>query len=426
MDLATVDSFKDLGVALALGFVVGLERGWSQRHEEDGTRFAGVRTFTLIGLLGGLTAVLEKQDYREIAAIVFITFGLFLVSVIIRSRERNERGITTIVAALLVYVLAFIAGLGEHIVAAAAAVVIAVVLGIKDALHDWIDRVERAEIDAILKLLVISLVVLPILPNKGYGPWEALNPYQIWWMVVLISGISFLGHFALKWMPPGRGLLLTSLVGGLASSTAIAVSFARMGRNNEKLAPLLAAGVIASSSVMFPRILLVTAAFSPALTLRLLPAFLCAVLAGGAAAWWLWSHQTTKKQTVETPKSSFDLTMPLQFGAVLAVVMVVTAAAREWIGDAGLYVVAAIAGITDVDAIVLTSSKEAQAGLSIMVATIAVLIVAAVNTISKAVIVASIGGRAMMIPVAASFAFMIVMAGVGFAGTLLFGSSLNG
>nr|WP_279347271.1 DUF4010 domain-containing protein [Govania unica] len=416
--LATVETFLALGVALGLGLLVGLERGWSLRAEPVGGRYAGVRSFALIGLLGGFTAVLEAMGLRLYGLMSFAIFGLILVVTAVRPSITGARGITTFIAAIITFVVGICAGFQEFEIAAAVAVAMTVVLGMKDSLHRFIAGVERSEINAALQFLIISAIVLPMLPNQGYGPWQALNPYQLWWMVVLISAISLLGHFAVKWMAPGKGILLTGVLGGLVSSTAIAVSFSRMGTGRRELAPMLAAGILAASTIMFPRVLIVTFALSPALAETLLLPFALAMIVGLFAAWRIWSPRRDEgahEGEIEAPESSFDIATPIQFGVLLALVMLAAAAARAWVGDQGLYYVAAVAGIVDVDAITVTASRGSTAGLSLIVASVSILIGVTSNSLAKAGFVAVLGGGPMLRFIWPGFLGMIValFAGLG-------------
>lgn len=411
----TLSTFQDLGVALALGLVVGLERGWSLRAQPPGGRYAGVRTFGLIGLLGGVAAFFDRLDLQPYGLVAFAAFALILVVTAARPSTTGARGITTFVAAIITFLVGLCAGFGHLEVAAAIAVTMTVLLGMKDALHRAIATVERGEIDAALQFLIISVIVLPILPNRGYGPWDALNPYQLWWMVVLISAISLAGHFAVKWMAPGKGILLTGILGGMTSSTAIAVSFSRMGKDRDDLAPMLAAGIVAASTIMFPRVLLVVFALWPPLGTLLLVPFGLAMLAGWGMAWRLWTHSERHGTGTEVvpPKTSFDLSVPLQFGAILAAVMLAAAAARAWIGDEGLYYVAAIAGLVDIDAMTVTASRGAASGLPLLVASITIVVAATSNTLAKAGFVAIIGGRKIFRPVALGLFLMTAAMAAG-------------
>lgn len=415
--LADIKTFQNLAAALLMGFVIGLERGWSKREEGEGKRFAGLRTFMLISLFGGLAAVLYESVGELPLYLSFAALALVLAAVVVRSynASHNDQGVTTVIAVLIAFSLGVLAGLDHFEVAAASAVVTAVILGMKQPLHRWLQDIERHELDAAFKLLVISVVVLPILPDKGYGPWAALNPYKIWWMVVLISAISFAGYFAIKWTAPGKGVLLTALLGGLASSTAIAVSFARMGKGHKELARLLSVGAAASAAMMLPRILLVSAVLSPTLALTLLPPLAAAGVAGAIMVRWLWPGAPKKPLDLgELGTRSFDFSVPIRFGLLLAVVFLLSEAARSYFGEQGLLLVAAIAGLTDVDAITLAAAHGLGADLSLSVSAGAIYIAATVNTLIKVAIVGGFGGRLMLQPMAMVCAAMLAAAAVAY------------
>jgi uncharacterized membrane protein (DUF4010 family) len=226
-----IDQLIRLGVALSTGLLVGVERGWRERDTEEGGRVAGVRTFGLIGLLGGVVGIIGTLFHQAIVPSAFAALSVVLVVAYAISAKRDtDVGITSLVAGLITFGLGVLSALGHLSIAAAVAVVTTIILGIKPALHGWLAKLTRIELKAALKLLLISVVLLPALPNAGYGPWNALNPYRIWWMVVLIASISFAGYVATRVFGDKRGAALTGVFGGLASSTALTLHFARLAR----------------------------------------------------------------------------------------------------------------------------------------------------------------------------------------------------
>ena len=229
-----------LAVALAIGLLIGLERGWERRELAEGQRAAGFRTFGMIGLLGGVTA----QIGGSFLAVVGAAVGIFVALGYWREPWRGQDvSITGLIAALLTFSLGALAGVGETTAASSTAVVVTLLLGFKPELHGIIRGLERLELLATLRLLLISVVLLPVLPNAGYGPWQAFNPYRTWWMVVLVAGISYIGYFAIRVLGEKRGILLTALCGGLVSSTAVTVNLARHAKNQTATPNLLTAGV---------------------------------------------------------------------------------------------------------------------------------------------------------------------------------------
>lgn len=389
----------DLAIALGVGAMIGVERGWSQREMPEGTRVAGLRTFSLFGLFGGVAAVMGTLYGAAIlAAVALGAAGIVVVSLVTGRRDPANRDITTEVALLLTFALGVLAGFGKHTEAVACAVVVTVLLGLKPSLHGWLETLERKEMTAAFRLLVMSLVILPVLPNKGFGPWEALNPYVIWLMVVLISALSFAGYMAVKYAGPRWGLIVTGVMGGLASSTAVAVTMARLGKGESNVQPAAATAAVASSTVVYGRLLVVSAAFAPVLAWKLAPVLGAMALTGAVCVAVMWPrHQPTRGQGAQAMEEMkpFSLTTPLRFAAVLAVVMVASAGLQSWLGDAGLLLVSGIAGLTDVDAPSLTAAERVANGLDAGIGALAILIAVAVNIVAKLVIVGWIGGMGM-------------------------------
>ncbi len=411
MDATFIEPFQRLGVALALGLLIGMERGWQTRDLGEGRRVAGIRTFGLIGLLGGIAALLSARAGALVLATALIALAGLLGIALWRALRRNEDlGATTMVAALITFGLGALAGHGEMALAAASAVVVTLLLDVKPELHGLVRRLERREIAAVIQLLLISIVLLPVLPDRGFGPWEALNPYRLWWMVVLIAAISSLGYFAIKLAGTRLGLAMTALLGGLVASTAVTLNMARLAVSNPRAEPLLAAAVVLSAATMFPRMLLVVAVVGPGLLGQLALPLLAAgaaALAGGA---WLWRRGgTALGAEAIRPRNPFELRAALKFGLLLGAIMILARALSAWAGEAGLYLLAAASGLGDVDAITLSyAAMAADGAVADKVAATGILIAAAVNTAVKpALILAVKGGRMALraaLPLAAALA----------------------
>lgn len=389
--------FLRLAIAFAIGLLIGLERGWHRREAPEGERVAGLRTFGLIGLLGGATLLLAGVLGEAVLAVGFLALAaILLVAYRVRAGRGQDVGITSIVAALLTFVLGALAVAGYESIAAAAAVVVTLLLNYKSQLHRLISALTAQELGATLQLLLISVVALPLLPNQRYGPWEALNPYAIWWMVVLIATISFVGYFAVRIGGVRRGILFTSLSGGLASSTAITLHLSRMARSNASLAPVLAIGTLVACGTMFPRILLVAAVLNPAL-LRPLAAPLglmaaCVYL----PALLLWYRQRGSEVEVEaTLRNPLELRAAISFGVLLAVIMLLGHGLKAWYGETGILALSMASGIADVDAITLSLSRMSLQELGTGVVLTGIVLAAAVNSVTKAVMASAIGGRRM-------------------------------
>lgn len=409
-----VEQALGLGIALALGLLVGLERGWQRREQPEGTRVAGIRTFALIGLLGGTWGLLAEELGGAVLAAAFAVLAVVLtVAHAISQREDSDVGITGVIASLLTFAFGAMATLGHGELAAAGAVITTILLGVKPTLHRWVRTLEEKELLAVLKLLLISVVMLPLLPNQGYGPWEALNPYKIWWMVVLIAGISFVGYFATKLIGARRGIMATGLFGGLASSTAVTVNFSRLARAGKGSEDILAAGILVAGATMFPRVLVVTSVFNWALATALLWPLVAMTIVNyvGAAAFWFRSGRSTSQDGDARLKNPFELKPALLFAGLLAAIMLLSRALSELFGDAGIYLLAAASGIADVDAITLSLANMTGDNLAVPVAALAVLLAAFVNSMVKAGLSLGIGGLGVGSRVGGVTALVV---GVGF------------
>ena len=397
-----VELFERLALALAIGMLMGLERGWDMRESPDGHHAAGIRTFSLIGLLGGVIGWFSQSlgGLALLGGFMAMT-ALVVMGYLTRARVRPEVGFTTEVAELAAFALGALAAMGEGQAAAAGGVVATALLGSKDVLHGWVRRLERLELRAVIKLLVISVVLLPVLPNQGYGPGEVLNPYKLWLLVVLVAFISFLGYFAIKIAGPRIGSLLTGLFGGLASSTALTVAFSRMGKASPAMQPALAAGIAVANTTMYARLWAIVFALNHPIGLRLLPPLGAMAMAGLAGSWLLWrSRQEQGKPGPTALSNPFELGMAVKFAALLAVVMLASQSLQNWVGSAGLYLLAALAGLADVDAIALSMAQMGGHEVTVAVGATAIIIAAFVNTGVKVALVAGLCGWSMATRVA--------------------------
>ncbi|CAH1598303.1 conserved membrane hypothetical protein [Vibrio owensii] len=385
----------NLFVALLLGAIVGTQRGWVMRNSVEGSRVAGIRTFSLVGLLGGLVGILANLYTPLLLGFALIALVILAcIAFVIQQKKSEDISITGVVSLVVTFVLGSLAVSGEAVLAAAAAVITAVVLDNKKELHQALQRLQEYELDAALRLLLISIVLLPLLPNQAYGPWKALNPYEIWWMVVLIASISFVGYFAIKIGGAKRGILFTSVFAGLSSSTALTLQFSHLSREQEGISPLLASGILLSCGTMFPRLLIVLSVLNPQLVSLLWPIVLVMMIALYLPAWWIWRRSEVEKIEPSNKQTNpLALQSALFFGVVLAIIMLLSHALSDWFGSAGILVLSAVSGITDVDAISLTLGRQSTQSLAIDVAVLGIFIAASVNTIVKMGMVLMIGAR---------------------------------
>lgn len=394
-----------LTLALAIGLLAGLERGWKNRDRPEGARVAGLRTFGLIGLLGGVCGTFPDPAGTWLLTTGFGAVGVLLAFGYNASAGRGNVGITTEVSALVIFALAAVGARGYEKEAAAGAVVTTLLLRYKPVLHRWVENLGRGELEAVLKFLLLSAVILPNLPDRGFGPWKTLNPYHIWWMVVLIAGISFAGYISIKTLGPKGGIIATSLLGGLVSSTAVTLSLSRLDRRQPQNYRLHAAGIVLASTVMYPRILLLASTVNPAVARRMAIPIAAMALAGLLGA-WLLARGTDAAHRPESTlfRNPLELHMAFFFGAALAVVTLLSVALKRWVGDAGVYAAALTAGILDVDAITLSLSRLARGHIEPDMAANAVLSAAAANSASKALIALFVAQRRLGLLAAAGLA----------------------
>jgi len=352
----------------------------------------------LIALLGAVAVQLGGADYELLLAAGILAIALLMgIGYWRDTRTSEDISITTPMAALVAFSLGAMAGLGHLTIASSAAVVITTILGFRIELHSLVAHIEREELTATLRLLLITVVVLPILPHQAVGPWQAFNPYQIWWMVVMIALISYVGYFANKFLGERRGVIVTGLFGGMTSSTAVTLTLSPLAKTRKEEREVVAAAILAASAIMFPRMLIIAAAVMPDMAMKLAPPFAVAtLLTAGAAAWFAWRARNTE---IEKPakdlqtRNPLDFWFALRFGLLLSIIMVVSRAAQAMLGDRGLFGVAGIAGLADVDAITLSaSSMVSQGQAALEVAAIAILIAAAVNTLVKPALMTFIAG----------------------------------
>ena len=405
-----------LGVALAIGLMLWLERGWEFRELHTEQRTAGLRTFGAIGLLGGVTAELGGDHGQVLIAAIAIALGIVLAAGYWRESQIDRNvSLTTSIAALVTYSLGALAGRGELLGASSSAVVLTMLLGFRPELHGFIRGIDREELLATFRLLLISVVMLPVLPNRGYGPWAAFNPYDIWWMVVLVAAVSYVGYFATRLMGAERGILITGVFGGLASSTVVALSLARRAAHDLREPNLLAAGATIASAIMWPRIFLIVGAVDPELAQRLIIPLAASTILAIAGALWLANRGRKEQKTLAesgekmTATNPLDLGMAVRFGFILTAIMVAARAASAWAGPFGLLMVAGISGLVDVDAISLSVATMSIHRLAAPdVAVSAILLAAAVNTLLKPAMALLIGGAPMGLRFFASSLAMIV------------------
>ena len=393
-----------LVAALAVGLLVGLERGWRGRDRPEGGRVAGLRTFALIGLLGGALGLVPQPAW-PLAAGLFAIALLFAVSFRRAAVAQKSLSITTAVAGLLTFALGAVAGAGQAALAVGAATVAALLLGMKVELHQGLRRIQPEELKAVLQLGVLTAAILPLLPYRGFGPYAALNPFRLWLAVVLVAALSLAGHAAARWRGAQQGLLWSGLLGGLASSTAATLALARTARAQPALAVPAAAGIVAASGMMFARMAVVATLLQPALAATLALPLVALSGVSLAAAAWLWRGRDAGAARAELPEGPvFELRAAVGFALLLGVVAVLARAAQQAAGDAGVYLVDFLAGLGDVDAPLVSSLHMAARGeVGRAVAANAIGLAVSANMVVKGSMAWVVGGEPVGRRVAAGF-----------------------
>lgn len=394
----------DLAIALLLGALIGLQRGWSARDRKSGERIAGIRTYALTGLLGGMAALLANELTVWAFPVILVSLlGVTLISYQQRLAQFHDFSITGIIGLILTFCFGAAAMIIDPMPVAAAAVVTAIVLDNKEEIHGWVRKLQAKELDAGLKLLLISVVMLPLLPNTNMGPGGVLNPYEIWWMVVLIASISFVGYFAMRVAGTAKGILFTSLFAGLSSSTALTLHFSRLSRDAPGLNPQLASGILIACGTMFPRILIFCSVINRALLPELLWPILTMtlVLYVPALAIWYLNRDALAVDQPQLNQNPLELNVALAFGLLLTAILFMATLLKEWIGDLGVYALAAASGIADVDAITLSLTRMSHSSITMETAVLGIVIAATVNNLVKTALAGSIGSRSLGLRVAA-------------------------
>jgi len=383
VNIELLPSVEGVAVALLVGFLIGLDR---ERAEARKGReaFAGVRTFPLIALVGAVAAILAPAWGIAVVVTSFVAVAAVTVVSYWRVSAVEGPGATTEMAAIATFLLGALAGGGQYVLAGASGVGVAVLLAAKPRLEAFSRALTGEEVRSTLELAVISIIVLPLLPNEGFGPWGVLNPFAIWLIVVLVSALSFAGFVAMRLLGERRGLAVTGAVGGLVSSTAVTYSMAERTRADQSLGGPAASAVVLASCVMCLRIVVLAGIVNAGILPRLLPVAGAMAVVGGIAAYWL-SRSGTGDQVAPGHHlaNPFSLRAALSFGAVFALILLGVRAAQVYLGARGTYAAAGISGVADVDAVTIALSRLGPGEDAWRTPAAAVALAAVVNTLVK-------------------------------------------
>jgi uncharacterized membrane protein (DUF4010 family) len=419
------EPYLSLLLALAAGLLVGFEREGAREPEEREQSFlGGSRTYPLVALTGAVATLLEPALGMWPLVLSFAAFFSLVAISYAQDVRRGDVGLTSETAFLLVFLLGclsatrgLVGDAGQKaLLVLAIAVVATLLLSVKPKLHALAARASKADVYATLKFLIVAVVVLPLLPNRAMGPLDALNPYAIGWMVVLIAGVGFVGYVATRVLGTGRGVAVTGLVGGLASSTAVTLSFAGRARAEPALGRICAPAVLLASTVMFVRLLVLIGIVHPPL-LRTVGIPLLAAALGGVVAGGLLFRDAARKTAGADVRfeNPFELSSAVKWGLVFTAVLFVAKAASTYLGPSGTYLAGFLAGATNAEAIALSMAGLDRAGqIAEAVAANTVVIGAAANTLAKLVLAAVIGRGALAKPLLPAFGGILAAGLLGY------------
>jgi len=390
MNIPDAELLRALAASLAVGFLIGIERGWRQRDATDGSRVSGFRTFGLLGLAGGIAAHVPELLAAVIALAALSSLVLGYRSTLAREESLS---VTNTLVGIVTFALGFIAAEGQISEALAVAAVITLVLTQRRGAHAMLKGMTEKEIESIARFALVALVILPILPDRYLGPYGAWNLRQIWMVVVVVLGLSFAGYVATRRLGPEKGLMITALCGALVSSTAVTLAYARRLREKDGPEAPLIAGIALASLVMFVRVQVLAIALVPyaarSLALAMVPAF----IVGG-----LTTLLALRSRKTEGSVGAVQLGNPLDFGPALllaglvAVIAIPARWALEQFGDGGIVVVLGLTGMWDVDAAVLTLAGMPDDILTGRTAGLVLAVPVLANTAIKGILTLAIAG----------------------------------
>lgn len=398
-----------LGIAFGLGMLVGLQR---QKTEHD---MAGVRTFTLIAILGVVSGFLT-QAYNNL--FILPVMGLAVTALLItanfikiKSTSEADVGQTTEVAALLMFAIGAYLVLGSHIMGVVMGGTLAILLYLKQRLHGFIARLKEKDLSAIMTFAGISLVILPLLPDRTFGPLDVINPRNIWLMVTLIVGISVIGYFIYKFVGKNVGIISNGILGGLISSTATTVSYANKTADTKTIYKMAAFVITAASTIALARVLIEVGIVIPEkLPEIFLPIIMQFILMAGLCVWLFYTIKKEKgNEKMPEPKNPAQFKSALIFGLLYGFILLVVAYTQEEFGEGALYIVAVISGLTDMDAITLSLSQTMKTGgLDTSIGWRLILLASLSNLLFKCIMVAILGTRDLTKWIAVTFGISII------------------
>lgn len=405
-------SLERLAVALLVGFLIGLDRERAEARKEQ-SLFAGVRTFPLIAVTGAVPMLVEGSVGPALLVASFLAVAGVICISYYRSSVDGRVGATTEISAIATFLIGVLAGAGQLTVAGAAGVAVSVLLVAKVRLEAFSIALTTEEIQATLELAVVTVIVLPLLPNRQFGPGGVLNPREIWVVVVLVSALSFVGFIAVRLLGERRGMALTGALGGLVSSTAVTLALAQRSREGTNVARTGASAAVLASAIMAVRIAVLAGAVDIGILRRLLPVVGAMAASGAVAAWWIGRGvPRVGAPGVPVLSNPFRLRAALTFGAIYAAVLLMVHGAGYYFGQSGLYATSALSGAADVDAPTIAFARMGPGPSGWAAATAAITIAAATNNVVKAGLALALGAGPFRVQVPAALVLMTLL-GIG-------------
>jgi len=388
-----IEIIEKIVVTLIIGFMIGLQREMRE-HVKDHIRFAGTRTFTLIALLGYLSAWMQTFVPFFLHVSLFLFGSLTLAAYVYKTVKSDSHGATTEIAAYVTYILGMMMYFSLEEYTVFIAVFMLFILEIKSTLAKVEKEITQSDIKSATLFLVMTFVVLPILPNEMVDPFGVFNPYKTWLMVVLIAGISFIGYIAIKILGNQRGVYMTGIFGGLVSSTAVSITLSKLFTLQNIYLKNFAGGIAIASTIMYIRVLAETAVFNPVLARSLALPYLSAAIVGLVFVAYLYKKESvyTVDQLAVT-NNPLELSEALKLGLLFGLIFGSIWIFQSKLGDSGVYIISFLSGLTDVDAITLSLSQLATVKISEATAMHGIMIATVVNSIVKLGIVFTLGGR---------------------------------
>jgi uncharacterized membrane protein (DUF4010 family) len=391
-------------LSACLGAMVGLIRQWSDQAAHGGEiDLGGMRTYSFWAILGCLGAFAMHQAGVAIFVAIIVLVGAQQIVAMAKATTGNAPGGTTFGSVLLTLLAGALVTWGYRQAALLIAATTMVVLGMKQTLHSWTRAFTPEDIRGTMQFVVITGVILPLVPNASYGPFDAFNPYSTWLMVVLICGLGFAGYIAMRLLGAQAGITLTGIAGGIASSTATTLAFSRRSREDPELASSYSLAIVLACTIMLGRILVVVAVINRNLALAVLPAFAAMALPGAAYIAMRWLFKGRGEGEVKTPhlNNPLSLSMSIKFALIYAVIAFLVKAFTELKLQAGLLPLSFISGLTDMDAIALLMANGGKDGSIVpTLAAQSVVVAGVANTLMKAGLALSLGAKAMRLPIA--------------------------